>query len=185
MEITAIILAGGKSKRMGTDKAQLKLDGVSLLERSIKLCEGFASEILISSNFDNHARYGFPVIADEIENCGPLGGIYSCLKRSGNKLNFVISVDAAFVTTEFVEYLMNETENVDALVPYAARGKEPLIAFYNKSCLPKMKESLENGDYKMHDLLQALQTKFVNTQDWVDKLPKLFHNLNRPEDLVD
>lgn len=168
---------------MGTDKAQLLLDGVSLLERCISLCKGFASEILISSNLEDHAKFGFPVVPDEIENTGPLGGIYSCLKKSRYQLNFVISVDAAFVTGEFVKYLSGETGDTEAVVPFSDRGKEPLIAFYNKSCLPKMKESLDESDYKMHNLLEKLNTKLVNSEEWINKSPKLFHNLNRPEDL--
>ena len=84
---------------------------------------------------------------------------------------------------DYLFYLISEIEDYDLIVPTHAKGKEPLIAFYNKTCLPAIEEKLQGGDFKMHNLLQLLNTKFVDSQKWVDKYPKLFHNLNRPEDL--
>lgn len=183
MQITAIILSGGKSKRMGSDKALLEINGTSLLEKSIKLCNPFCNDIIISSNNLEHQNFGYSVIADEVENCGPIGGIASCLKKSNTEWNFVISVDAAFVENDFIEFLFSVIENAEAIVPVSENGKEPLIALYNTSCLPVVEEKLEAGDFKMHNLLNAINTKFVDAQSWVDKYPKLFHNLNRPGDL--
>ncbi len=183
MQTTAIILAGGKSKRMGTDKALLKVEGISLLEKSILLCNKVCDEIIISSNNAAHYEFGFPVVADEVNDCGPIGGILSCLKQSKTDWNFVISVDAAFVEPEFVNFLFLDTDDYDAIVPIHSKGKEPLIAFYNKSSLAKMEEMLQVGDYKMHNLLASINTKFVNSDEWLAKHPKLLHNLNRPEDL--
>lgn len=168
---------------MGCDKALLEIDGISLLEKSISLCKEVCNEIIISSNNPEHQNVGYAVIADEVENCGPIGGISSCLKKSKTEWNFVISVDAAFVEEEFLQFLFSEIENVNAVVPFSEKGKEPLIALYNKSCLPVMVEKLEVGDFKMHNLLNSINTKFVDAQSWVEKYPKLFHNLNRPEDL--
>lgn len=183
MQITAIILAGGKSKRMGTDKALLQINGISLLEKSIKLCEGVCDEIIISSNNVEHQQFGYPVIADEFTGCGPIGGISTCLNKSETHWNFVISVDAAFVEPEFVSFLISELDESDAIIPVHAKGKEPLIALYNKACLPLMHENLKSGDLKMQNLFKALNTKFVASLKWVEKYPKLFQNLNRPEDL--
>lgn len=183
MQITAIILAGGKSKRMGTDKTFLELDGVPLLQRMIRLLQPLCDTLIISSNNPRHEKYGYKVIADEIKNCGPIGGIYSSLNKSNTDLNFVVSVDAAFVEKDFIQFLFSQSEDSDAVVPFSEKGKEPLIAMYNKSCLAFMKEKLEAGDYKMHTLLSSINTKWIDAQNWVEKYPKLFHNLNRPEDL--
>lgn len=183
MQTTAIILAGGKSKRMGTDKTFLELDGVTLLQRMIRLLQPLCKTLIISSNNPRHEKYGYKVIADEIKNCGPIGGIYSSLKQSKTDWNFVISVDAAFVEPEFVNCLFSDADGYDAIVPVHSKGKEPLIAFYNKSSLAKMEEMLQVGNYKMHNLLASINTKFVDSEEWVVKYPKLFHNLNRPEDL--
>jgi molybdopterin-guanine dinucleotide biosynthesis protein A len=183
MQITGIILAGGKSKRMDTDKASLKLDGKTLLERCVKLIHPFCKTILISSNNPAHKNFGCKIISDEILDCGPIGGIYSCLKQSKTNWNFVISVDSIFVETKFVKFLISEIEEFEAVVPIHSKGKEPLIALYHKNCLVEIEKMIHSGDFKMQNLLKTINTKFVDTHKWIDKYPQLFHNLNRPEDL--
>lgn len=183
MQITGIILAGGKSLRMGSDKAFVQLNKKTLLERAIELIQPFCDLLLISSNNQEHDKFGYEIIPDEIKNCGPIGGIYSCLKHSSNDWNMVLSVDSAFVEPEFVRYLISEIDNSDALVPFHKKGKEPLIALYHKNSLAQIEKMLKSGDFKMHNLLDSLNTKFVDTQNWVENCPQLFLNLNRPEDL--
>ncbi len=168
---------------MGSDKALMKVDGITLLEKSIALCYKVCDAVILSSNHEIHQKYACPVFADERKNTGPMGGISTCLKKSKNAWNLIISVDAAFVETDFVNFLISEIDNYDALVPVHSKGKEPLIALYNKNCLAKMEEMIERGDFKMHNLLHSLKTKYVDSQHWIEKYPKLFHNLNRPEDL--
>lgn len=184
MQITGIILSGGLSTRMGADKALLQINGKSLLERAIEICKPVCNEILISSNNSAHAKFGFPVVNDEIADCGPIGGIYTCLKRSETEWNLVISVDAAFVNQDFAEFLISETGDFDAIIPFHKKGKEPLVALYHKNCIPAIKERIKLNDYKMHNLLNVLNTKFTNVDSWVKKNPGIFKNLNRPEDFI-
>jgi molybdopterin-guanine dinucleotide biosynthesis protein A len=184
MQITGIILAGGQSSRMGTDKAMLQINGKALLEKAIEICRPVCHEILISSNNSDHENFGYIIIPDEIKNCGPIGGIFSCLKKSETNWNFVISVDSAFVTEDFVQFLISETGVFDAVVPIHENGKEPLVAVYHKSCVPAILEQLKLKDYKMHHLLNVLNTKFTNADSWVKKYPAIFKNLNRPEDFI-
>ena len=185
MQITGIILAGGKSTRMGTDKALLKIEGETLLAKAVKLCRSVCDEILISSNSEDHNVENIVRIPDEIKDCGPLGGIYSCLRQAENEWSFVISVDATFVKPEFVSFLVNQKfKNYDAVVPFHEKGKEPLIALYNKSTLPFLEKNLEDGIYKMHFLLENHKTNFVDAQKWIKLNPLLFHNINFPDDLI-
>lgn len=184
MQITGIILAGGKSTRMGADKALLEINGETLLYHAVKLCRSVCNQVLISSNSVDHEMEGIIRIPDEIKDCGPMGGIYSCLKQAENDWSFVISVDAAFVTSDFVSFLSEQTQKkYDAVVPCHKKGKEPLIAIYNKSTLPAFKENLETGNYKMHFLFESLNVNFVDSDHWMRQNPKLFHNINSPEDL--
>ena len=169
---------------MGTDKAMLQIDGKTLMERAIEICKPFCLEILISSNNPKHENFGFSLIPDVIKNCGPMGGIYSCLKKSETNWNFVISVDSAFVTEDFVPFLISETGEFDAVVPIHENGKEPLIALYHKNCVPFIQERIELKDYKMHNLLNVLNTKFINVDTWVKKYPAIFKNLNCSEDFI-
>ena len=184
MQITAIILAGGKSTRMGTDKALIEINDKSLLENAIDLCKPISSSILISSNFEEHKKYSYEVIPDEIPDCGPIGGIYSCLKETETEWNFVLSVDSPFVELEFIRNLISEIDNTNAIVPIHSRGKEPLIALYHKNSLSEIEKRIKSGNYKMYDLVDTLSTKFVDSKKWLEKYPNLFHNINRPEDLV-
>jgi molybdopterin-guanine dinucleotide biosynthesis protein A len=183
MQITSIILAGGKSSRMGTDKVLLKVNGKTLLERAIELFRPLCDTILISSNNPSLEKFGYEIIPDEIKDCGPIGGIYSSLKKSNSNWNFVISVDAAFVEADFVQFLISELNGCDAVVPIHSARKEPLIALYNKNCMAEIEKMLKSGNFKMHNLLKEIDTKFVESDNWIEKYPKLFHNLNRPEDL--
>ena len=184
MQITGIILSGGQSTRMGTDKALLQINGKTLLESALGICRPVCGDILISSNNPEHEKFGDKIIPDEIKNCGPLGGIYSCLKKSDTDWNFIISVDSAFVTQDFVEFLISETGDFDAVVPFHQNGKEPLIALYHKNCIPAINERIKLNDYKMHNLLNKLNTKFTNVDSWIKKNPGIFKNLNRPEDFI-
>ena len=184
MQITGIILAGGKSTRMGTDKALLKIGDKTLLETAVNLCRPVCSQILISSDSPAHEIAGLTRIADDFAGCGPISGICSCLKQAENEWCFVISVDAAFVTSGFVTWLFTQIENTDAIVPIHENGKEPLIALYRKTTLPFFDNQLVSGNYKMHFLLERFKTKFVDVSDWKSKLPRLFHNINSPEDLI-
>ncbi len=183
MQITGIILAGGKSERMGTDKTFLKLNGKTLLEHSIELIQPFCDSLIISSKNTKHERFGYKIIPDEIPGCGPIGGIYSCLKYSKTNWNFIISVDSVSVEPVFMEFLISEIGKFDAVVPIHSKGKEPLVALYHKNCLIEIEKMIQSRDFKMHNLLNVIETNFVDTQIWVEKYPQLFHNLNRPVDL--
>lgn len=169
---------------MGTDKALIKMNGETLLEKAVKLCRPVCSQILISSNLPAHDIAGFSRIADEFTSCGPMSGIFSCLKQAENQWSFVISVDSAFVTTEFISFLFTQTENADAVVPAHDKGKEPLIALYSKTALPFFKNQLESGEFKMHFLLGKINTRFVDVSEWRKNQLRLFHNINSPDDLI-
>ena len=168
---------------MGKDKALLQFEGNNLLDRAVDLCRTLCDEILISSDSAAHEINGLRRIADEQKDCGPMGGIYSCLKQSANEWNLVLSVDAPYVEPDFVRFLQKNTDEFEAVVPVHANKKEPLIALYKRNTLPVFEYLLDEGNYKMHFLLKKIKTNFVDADGWVDEYPKLFRNLNFPEDL--
>jgi len=168
---------------MGTDKALLELDGETLLTRAVSLCSKFCDEILISSDSEEHRIGAYRLVADEVKNCGPMGGIYSSLKASSNQWNFVLSVDAPFVTKDFIEFLVSQTNDFDAVVPLHDGKKEPLIALYNKNIQGELKAQLDSGNYKMHFFLNRVFTNWLDSEEWLKNVPNLFQNLNYPEDM--
>ena len=168
---------------MGRDKALIELDGKTLLQKAVDFCSTFCDEVLISSDSENHRVEGVRTIPDQFKDCGPMGGIYSCLKESSNEWNFVLSVDAPFVEQEFVDFLISVTANFDAVIPFHGGKKEPLIAIYNKRALLQFEQKINAGDYKLHFLLQELNTRLVDSSGWLSRFPDLFYNINYPSDL--
>lgn len=169
---------------MGKDKALIELDDQTLLSRAVDFCTTCCDEVLISSDSEAHKVDGIITIADEIKDCGPMGGIYSCLKESSNDWNFVLSVDVPYVEQEFVQALLKETNDFEAVIPLHHGKKEPLIALYNKNILTEIEQLLNAESFKMHFLLERLQTHFFDASGFLEKYPALFHNLNSPEDLI-
>lgn len=181
--LAGIILAGGNSIRMGTDKALLALEGKTLLLRAVELCRLVASEVLISSNNPLHAVEGCVLVPDGWPGCGPLAGICSCLKKTNRDWNLTLSVDAPFVVPDFVDFLMGAVKGYDAVIPVVNGRKQPLIAIYHRKCVHEMEKQLAAGNYKMHDLLERLNVNYPDATDWLGRYPRLFDNLNRREDL--
>ena len=183
MEITGIILAGGKSRRMGSDKALFEIEGRSLLERAATFCLSFCSRVLISSGSADHYYPGCETIPDLMADSGPIGGIFSCLLLSKTDWNFVLSVDATFMELQLVSFLESQCSECDAVVPVHPGGLEPLIAFYHKRSLRAMKKQLDAGKFKMQDFLELIKTCYADAGHLLENFPRLFMNLNRPEDL--
>jgi len=182
-ELSAIILAGGKSRRMGADKAFLPFKGKKLIEHVIDIATPHVSEILISANSSEYTKFGFQTVPDEIPGCGPLGGIYSSLKKSKFEWNLVLSCDTPFVSNGLLSKLIARNKNCDCIVPLHNEKKEPLVALYHKRCLAAIQENLESGNYKMHFLFEKLNCCFVDVFELVEENPQLFHNINSSEDM--
>lgn len=168
---------------MGKDKALISIEDRTMLARAVDFCSLFCDEVLISSDQETHKTEGIRIIEDEWKDCGPMGGIYSCLKASIHSWNFVLSVDTPFVEQEFVHALLKEVNDFDAVVPFHYDKKEPLIALYHKNTLPEIEQLLKTGSYKIHFLLERVNTHFFNAGNYLLKYPRMFHNMNFPEDL--
>ena len=106
MEVTGIILAGGKSSRMGTDKGLLKLNGKSMVEYVIDALTEMCSRVLIVSNNIEYRRYGIDVVKDIYEDKGPLGGLYSGLMNSNSQVNICVSCDIPNVNADVFKFLL-------------------------------------------------------------------------------
>src|SRR5947207_13207966 len=103
-ELTAFILAGGKSTRMGVDKVFLQLDGRTLLARALELARGLASDVRIVGDVRKFEKF-CPVVEDIFLNCGPLGGIHADLRASAKDLNMILAVVGYFINAPFCHYI--------------------------------------------------------------------------------
>ncbi len=167
---------------MGSDKALLELEGKTLLQHAVDLCEPLCQRILISSNNPNHSLGKYLVVPDEFPDSGPMSGIYSALLKSDTDWNFVVSVDTPFVNAELVSLMWSRTMNCEAVVPTHSGKLEPLLAFYNRIVIPRFKNRLQKGRLKMHDLIAETDSCIIDVSGYEIQNPGFFRNLNRPED---
>lgn len=176
--ITGIVIAGGKSSRMGSNKALVMYKGKRLVDNAIQVVQNYTETILISSNVSIPNTI-FSIIPDDIKNIGPIGGLFSSLKASNTDINIVIPCDVPHIETNLYKILIDNSDNVDAVIPRLPNGKlEPLIACYNKSIIPIIEKSINSGDYKLVNLLQKLNVKYIDVANI-----KQFKNINTPTDL--
>jgi molybdenum cofactor guanylyltransferase len=175
---TAIILAGGKSLRMGADKCMLPIEGKPLIAYVAAQLTGTFDEVLIGSNQRDRFRFmGLTVVPDIKKNIGPLMGIYSCLKASSNALNFVTACDIPFMNIALIKEMLSISDNYDAVIPVTTdQHLEPLFAVYNRSAIPFIETMLMQGCNKVARLPQFANVHLipVAAEGW--------YNLNQKAD---
>lgn len=179
--ITGIVLAGGKSSRMGSDKGLLKLKDKTYVELVIDAMRPLVNEIIIVSNKEDYDQFRYQRIEDDIKDSGPLAGLYSGLKNSKTKYNLVLSCDIPMITTKILEKLIETNYNNYDVVQIESNNKTmPLIAMYKKQCMHKCIDLLQQGERRLRVAVNQFNTKTVLIDSEFDQLVK---NLNTKEDL--
>lgn len=182
LSISGFILAGGKSSRMGTDKALLMFQDIPLLLHMIKRIEPFCDKVAISGQNSEYANFEVEMIPDLYTDCGPIAGIFSALKYTGSDWNLLVSVDVPFVNDELFHVLISNIGEYDCIIPEHTSGVEPLIGLYHRRTLPVIEKMITSGDYKLTNLLSKQNTSYVDCNELIKKRPRLFMNINRMED---
>lgn len=156
-------MAGGKSSRMGTDKGLLKYNNKTFVEVLADKVSPFISKVLIMSNNKSYYRFGCDVYPDEVLNCGPMGGIYTALRKSDKEFNFIVSCDIPLLTSEIIKYIIASSDKDFEIniVSYDSK-KEPLCAVYSKRCIVKIKEMIDAKKYKLHDVLTLFKVNSIH-----------------------
>ncbi|SFC43483.1 molybdenum cofactor guanylyltransferase [Algibacter lectus] len=161
--ITGIILAGGKSTRMGTDKGFLMLNGKSFMQHSIDALKPVASKLIIVSNNTDYDVFGLNRVNDSIENAGPLAGIYSGLKESRTDYNLVLSCDIPLINSDVLRQLISAVENTSEVIQIESNNRKmPLIALYSKSCKTKFERLLNSGERKLQFAVNQCSVKSIS-----------------------
>jgi len=184
-DVTAFILAGGKSIRMGKDKAFLEFKGRILLARALELAAGVAKDVRIVGDPSKFAAFG-RVIEDIYCEHGPLGGIHAALKSSSTELNLMLAVDLPFVAPNFLKYLVSVARDGNAVVtvPRASDGLQPLCAVFRRGFVEVAEQSLAQGKNKIDALFSNVDTRIVEPETLSHAVfsSEIFRNLNTPEE---
>jgi molybdopterin-guanine dinucleotide biosynthesis protein A len=183
--VNAFILAGGKSSRMGQDKAFMQLGRQTLLQRALELARTVGGEPWIVGNAAKFATFA-PVVEDVYPECGPLGGIHAALSKSGSDLNLMIAVDLPFLQPDFLKYLLSRSRESGAVVavPRAGGSLQPLCGVYRRGFGAVAERSLRAGRNRIDPLFAEVHTCIIEP----DELKQLgfseqqFSNVNTQQD---
>ena len=184
-DVTGVILAGGKSTRMGTRKAALPVDGVPLIQRTAATFRGlFSANLIVVNEPSLHADIGFPTVVDEQPGCGPLVGICSALRVTGGNAAFCVACDMPFLSRPLIRYLCSVSGGHDAVVPVSSNGFEPLHALYRPGCLPVIEARIAAGRLSLHGMLRDLDVRYVDEAEWLAQGDHAlsFFNCNTPHE---
>ncbi len=186
--MNAVILVGGKSSRMGSNKAFLELKGKTFIELQIELLRKMFDEISISANTSAEYEYlDLPIFKDVYPGKGPLGGIYTSLINSSSLHTFMLACDMPFVEPELIKHLKDLTKEYDVVIPKSEKGLEPLHAFYSKKCIDPIKRSLNENNLRIISFFPHVNVKIVELDSLAssDRFKNSIKNLNTMDDYED
>jgi len=188
-DLAAFVLAGGKSTRMGTDKAFLRWREGTLLDHILNMARELTPNVRIVADREKFARYGAVVIQDIYPGCGPLGGIHAALSATASEWNLMLAVDLPLVNQPLLSYLVARARESDAMVtvPKVGGGLQPLCAVYRRAFAELAKGSLEAGENKIDRLFVRVKTRTIEEEELLHAgfSREAFRNVNTPEVLED
>lgn len=188
-DITGIILAGGKSSRMQTNKALLKLGDKTVIEIVAAKLKSIFNDVLISANDSKDYDFlNLPVVNDIFIGKGPLGGIHSALKYSSTQKNFFISCDMPLISSELIKYLINFNSDKSVLLPKYNGRIQQLCGIYSKSVINEIEnifmlsEKDKSVKGSIYELLERTSVEFIDVDNLHFFNQNIFLNMNSPED---
>ncbi len=181
-DVTGVLLAGGKSLRMGQDKALLEFNGQPLFQHSLDLLKQFFNTVMIAGDRPDLATADIPAIPDTYPGSA-LGGLYTGLQKAQTDWIFVAPCDMPYPNARMVALLLQHRHGVDAVVPRTKDGYEPVFALYHKSCLVQMEHMLQKNQYRIYDFYQRIQIYALDPQQHLCDWKRTLVNLNTPAQL--
>ena len=152
---------------------------VSCFKRvAISWLKPICSEILISTKNASYSKFGFPLVSDEIPDCGPIGGLYSALKVAKADFILVLACDMPYVSTEILERMIEKHSGFQCVIPRMDNKIEPLCAIYSKSMIGKIEDQIRSGNFAMHNLIQESLHHFVD----FESDSNAFRNINTADE---
>jgi molybdopterin-guanine dinucleotide biosynthesis protein A len=188
--VSGVIMAGGASRRLGRNKALERIGGRALIERVTDGLVPLTTEVLaVVARREQAAALRLPsrvrVVTDRYPGRGSLGGIFTGLEASAEPWSLVVACDMPFLNPELLRHLIEESANVDAVVPRLEEQPEPLHALYSKACLGPLERMLRADQLKIAPLFEAVRVRYVDeeTIERIDPRRLSFFNINTQADL--
>lgn len=192
MTITSIVLAGGRSSRLGREKLAEVIAGKSLIERAISRLSPLSQEIIVVIS-QKQARSSLPsytypeakTVVDLYPEKGSLIGIYTGLVHSTNFINVVVACDMPFLNLELLQYMVKIASGFDVVIPRLGNQTEPLHAVYSKNCIKPIEERIKQGNLKVTGFFDSVKVRYLGEEelDRFDPERLSFFNINTEADL--
>lgn len=187
-DTNAYVLAGGQSRRMGTDKALLEWQGKPLLEHSLALVVSVLPNVAIVGSAEKFSRYG-RVVEDHFLNRGPLAGIHAALRASDAMRSLIVAVDMPLLDGNFLRFLLQQAAESNAVVtvPRTNDGWQPLCAVYRREFADIADRALRLGRNKIDPLFAGIDVRVIQANELQNFGfdPAMFRNLNTPEEVAE
>ena len=187
MSISAAIMAGGKSKRMGQDKAWIELDGEPLIKRVAIVLGQVADEVIVVANEPRYASLGLRVVKDGYPEGGALGGIATGVGAATHDTVLVAACDMPFLSANVWRALLGHAGEADVVIPRVGSELQPLHALYTKACVPHMARALAENRLRVIAFFDQVRVLPIEEPELraVDPTLRAFTNVNTPEELAD
>jgi len=186
LPLTAVIMSGGKGRRLGgIDKPLITIGGQRLIDRTFQIVSHCCQEVLISSNNPQPYRE-FPAttIPDLYPHHGALGGMYSCMLQASFPYVLIVAGDMPFISAAAIRYLWSQHEGYDVILPKSSDGHQPLHTIYSKNCMVKIKKQLDCGKLKISGFFPEVRVLEIPTEQHASYFGTwYFFNLNTPNDI--
>ncbi|MBC8458726.1 MAG: molybdenum cofactor guanylyltransferase [Deltaproteobacteria bacterium] len=182
---TGVIPAGGQSRRMGRNKAMLKIGNHTIVERVLAaLKEVTATQLLVTNSPEEYAFLNIHKKSDIFPKKGALGGIYTGLAASETPYCLVVACDMPFVNPKFLQYMAQRIEGYDIVIPQHSKGYEPLCAIYAKTCMPHIEALFLADCLKIIEVFPRVSVRIITETEIhaFDQDGWMFFNVNTEED---
>jgi molybdenum cofactor guanylyltransferase len=179
--ISGIILSGGKSSRMRTDKGLIQYKGQCLIEFPIKMIKSYCNEVLISANSDEYKILGYPVIYDEIKNIGPIGGVYSSIMKAKNERVIITACDIPEIDLWILKSLCKLSSQADIVYLTLPSGNiQSLPLVLSKKTFDIIESQIQHKHYALHELISECvsSSEFISQKVIIEKEPINMNSFN-------
>jgi len=173
------ILAGGKSRRFGQNKALFVIDGKAILERVVAAIPAAHQIFLVTNSPAEYAHLDLPALPDHYPGLGPLAGIHAGLVHSPHEWNFFLACDFPRLQSAVINEILAVPRAAQVILPETSEGLQPLCALWSKSTLPEIENALQSRTLSVHAVLEKLFLHAI-----LSTTPESLFNLNTPEDFV-